>query len=403
MADSSTRTYTARWIFPGTSEPLERGTLTVAGERIVAVEPHGQRRPDIDLGRVAILPGFVNAHVHLDLTGMRGLCPPSPDFTGWLRQVIQHRIRRTPAQVQADIADGIAECLRFGVTAVGDISAAGASWDALAASPLHAVVFFEMLGLTPERAAQSLQSFDAWHANHLTRDGDRVVAGVSPHAPYSVHRDLFAAAAKTALPLATHLAETMEELQLLRSKSGPFVDFLRDLGVWHPQGMFDEVAEILALLRNRPRTLLVHANHLDAALPDPRCHTVVYCPRTHAAFGHPRHPLPELVRRGVPVALGTDGLASNPDLDLLAEARFVHRHYPEIDGPTLLRMLTLHGARALGMEGGIGALSQKMEANFVVLPLPAGDNCEPHEQVFGSPLPADKTMVRGEWAKPAFA
>jgi cytosine/adenosine deaminase-related metal-dependent hydrolase len=403
MADSSTRTYAARWIFPVTSEPLANGTLTVQGKRIVAVEPHGRRRADIDLGDVAVVPGFVNAHVHLDLTGMRGVCPPSSDFTGWLRQVIQHRIRRSPAQVQADIADGIAESLQFGVVAVGDIAAAGVSWNLLADSPLRAVVFHEMLGLTPERAVQSLQSFDTWHAEHATQIGARVVAGISPHAPYSVHRDLFAAAAKTTLPLATHLAETCDELELLRHRTGPFVDFLKELGVWQPEGLVHDPADIVALHFGRPRTLLVHANHLDPALPDPRCHTVVFCPRTHAAFGHPRHPLPELLRRGVPVALGTDGLASNPDLDLLAEARFVRRHYPEIDGPTLLRMLTLHGAVALGMDGAVGALSAKMEANFVVLPLAKGDNTEPHTRLFDSALPVENVMIRGEWAKPAVA
>lgn len=403
MADSSTRTYTARWIFPVTSEPLEQGTLTVQGEQIIAVEPHGQRRADVDLGNVAILPGFVNAHIHLDLTGMRGLCPPSSDFTGWLRQVIQHRIRRTPEQVQADIADGIAESLRFGVVAVGDIAAAGVSWNLLADSPLLAVVFHELLGLPPERAAQSLQSFDAWHADHTSNVTGRVVPGISPHAPYSVHRDLYAAAAKKPLPLATHLAETTDELELLSSRTGPLVDFLKDLGVWHPDGLLHDPADIVALHRDRPRTLFVHANHLDPTLPDPRCHTVVFCPRTHAAFGHPRHPLPELVRRGVPVALGTDGLASNPDLDLLAEARFVRRHYPEIDGAMLLRMLTLQGAVALGMNGAAGSLSPKMEANFVVLPLPKKDNAEPHARLFDSALTVENVMIRGIWAKPAVA
>src|SRR5436309_3116979 len=84
-------TLIARWVFPADAPPLERGTVTIHGERIVAVEPRGKRTPDHDLGNVALLPGLVNAHTHLDLSGLRGKCPPTSDFVGWLRGVIGHR------------------------------------------------------------------------------------------------------------------------------------------------------------------------------------------------------------------------------------------------------------------------------------------------------------------------
>ena len=144
---------TARWVFPVDGPPIERGVVTVLGERIDAVDPPGKRTPDIDLGNAAILPGLVNAHTHLDLSGLRGKCPPSPDFVGWLRQVIAHRRTTTPEQTEADIRAGLAECLRFGTTVVGDIASGGASWDALAEAPLWAVVYFELLGLSQDRAA----------------------------------------------------------------------------------------------------------------------------------------------------------------------------------------------------------------------------------------------------------
>src|ERR1043166_2942489 len=117
----ATTTLTARWLFPVDQPPLPRGTITIRADRIVAVEPHGRTKPDIDLGDVAIVPGFVNAHTHLDLTGARGQCPPTTDFTKWLRQVITFRRGRNSKQVQADIAAGIAECLRYGTTLIGDI------------------------------------------------------------------------------------------------------------------------------------------------------------------------------------------------------------------------------------------------------------------------------------------
>src|SRR5947208_1596350 len=120
-----TWTLTARWLFPVSAPPLEGGVLTLAGERIVAVESHG--RADLDLGDCAILPGLVNAHVHLDLSGLRGAVPFTGDFTDWLRAVIRHRRARTPAQIEADVRAGLAESLRAGVTLLGDISGGGLS------------------------------------------------------------------------------------------------------------------------------------------------------------------------------------------------------------------------------------------------------------------------------------
>src|SRR4051794_28477954 len=94
---------TARWLFPAAAPPLERGVLVLDGDRVHAVEPHGARIPDLDFGNAAILPGLVNAHTHLDLTGMRDLAPPSPDFPAWLQQVVAHRRARTPAEIAGDI------------------------------------------------------------------------------------------------------------------------------------------------------------------------------------------------------------------------------------------------------------------------------------------------------------
>src|SRR5437879_3832538 len=109
-------TATARWIFPADRPPLERGTITIRDDRILAVEPAGGVSSDVDFGNAAILPGLVNAHTHLDLSGLRGKCPPREDFTAWLRAVIRHRRGMTPEQVASDISAGLDECLRFGTT-----------------------------------------------------------------------------------------------------------------------------------------------------------------------------------------------------------------------------------------------------------------------------------------------
>ena len=187
--------------------------------------------------------------------------------------------------------------------------------------------------------------------------------GLSPHAPYSVSSTLFQQAGELAsvlnLPLAIHVAETLAERELIQSHTGPFVAFLQELGVWDEAQL---VGDLSFGPRNAdeqwssdpPRTLFIHGNYLDVnAAPDHRS-SIVYCPRTHAYFNHPSHPFREILAKSVRVALGTDSLASNPDLDLLAEARFIHHRYPEFSCSTLLWMATLAGTGSawLGRRDG---------------------------------------------------
>src|SRR5690242_14104911 len=106
--ESQAWTLTSRWVFPVDGPPLEHGTVTIGGERLLAIEAHLRRTPDLDLGNVAVLPGFVNAHTHLDLSDLRGKTTPEPDFTQWLRSVIAHRRGQTPEDIRAAISAGIA-------------------------------------------------------------------------------------------------------------------------------------------------------------------------------------------------------------------------------------------------------------------------------------------------------
>jgi cytosine/adenosine deaminase-related metal-dependent hydrolase len=392
-------TLRARWVFPADAQPFRDGRVTVQGQTIRGVAAEGPA--DLDLGNVALLPGLVNANAHLDLGMLRGTCPPTPDLPAWLRCVIAGRRAATAEQVQQAIADGIAECLRFGTTLLGDISSGGASWALLSAAPLRSVVFYELLGLPRGRADVAGQAAIDWLRE--CPPSDRCHRGLSPHAPYSVRRDLYIRAARWAragLPLATHLAESQAELQLLREHTGPFAAFLKELGVWAPDGLVSGPAEVLELCREVETVLLVHGNYLPADAPIAPGQTIVYCPRTHAAFGHAPHSLPALLDRGVCVALGTDSLASNPDLDMLAEARFVHARYPEVAGDALLRMLTLDGACALARGDETGSLTPGKSADLVVLPLPDAEPADPHTLLWESVLQVHALLWRGKWLQP---
>jgi cytosine/adenosine deaminase-related metal-dependent hydrolase len=393
-------TLTAHWIIPVDGPPLERGTITIAGERIVAVEPQGQRAADRDLGNVAILPGFVNAHTHLDLSGLRGQIPPTADFTAWLRTVIEHRRGQTPEQIEADIRTGLNESLQYGTTLLADIAAAGQSWAVLKEEPARAVVFYELLGLPLPRAEESLAIARAWLEQTAPTATCR--PGLSPHAPYSVRDWLFGQAAKLAsqlrLPLTTHLGETTAEYELLQNHRGSLVEFLSEVGVWDAEGLVSFPEEVCFLYQDRslPR-LFAHANYADATLLALTQSSVVYCPRTHAAFKHSRHPFREFLSRGIRVALGTDSLASNPDLDVLAEARFLHEHYDDVPTETVLRMATLRGAQVLGWADETGSLTPGKSADLVVLPLPDEEKADPYALVLQSSQKVRSVLCRGRW------
>lgn len=397
----SSVTLTARWIFPVSEPPLERGTVTISGPVIRSVEPFGLRHADLDLGNVAILPGLVNAHTHLDLTGLKGRLEPNQAFVPWLRSVVRHRRGLSPQQAIKDIQSGVAESVRHGTTLMGDISSLGWSWPVLAASPLRAVVFYELVGLPKDRAELAAIQAVNW-LNELPA-ALNCRPGLSPHAPYSVRASLFEEAFRLAsdrkIPLAAHLAETIEELELLEHRRGPFVDFLSELGVWDPDGLVKNLEDVVRQAGQLSEFLIVHGNYLTPyQFKDVTGKaTVVYCPRTHAAFSHAPHPFRIILACGGHVALGTDSLASNPDLDILAEARFLRITYPDFPGDQLLRMLTLSGAEALGWDQETGSLVPGKSADLVVLPLPLKEAKDPYDLIFESSFSPSKVMWRGSW------
>lgn len=404
---SNSQTLSARWVFPVSGPPLEGGTVTFCGDTIEAVEPHGVYAPDEDLGNVAIIPGLVNVHTHLDLSGARGRIPPTdPEhFTDWLRAVIAYRRGRTPEQVQADVRAGLAECLRAGTTLVGDITSGGACWEAVASAATRAVLFWEVIGLTQERFQPTLHDFGLKAGLAWDHEAPPAVYpatplcrwAVSPHAPYSVNHE-YACAQLIMGNAAIHLAESPGEVELLLSRTGPFVAFLQELGVWSPSAFTAGLTDFVpGHLRTGPPVLYVHCNYTPPELPFSPGHTVVYCPRTHAAFGHPPHPFRGMLARGVRVCLATDSLASNPDLDVLAEARFVHARAPDIPANLLLRMVTLAGAEALGWADQCGSLEMGKSADLVAVPLPAGSAADPHELLLGGDCGPRRTLFRGRW------
>ena len=230
--------------------------------------------------------------------------------------------------------------------------------------------------------------------------------GLSPHAPYSVHprllEQLVALAARRKAPVTTHLAETEQELQLLREGRGELVDFLTDLGAWR-QGVIARSTRPLDYLRalsSLERVLVAHGNYLDdeeldflAAHPHM---ALVYCPRTHAYFGHADHPWQKLSSRGGLVAIGTDGRGSNPDLSVWNELCFLHTKFPACDPALLLRMGTLNGARALGWEARFGTLEPGKAATLAVIRLGEVGVDDPYAALFSPASRVEGLLTVGD-------
>lgn len=378
----------ARWVFPVDVEPIENGIVEVSHGKIAGISAAGDPRA-IDLGNTALLPGLVNAHTHLELSDLDAPLEPRTPFSDWLESVIAHRRRRATdgIDVAAAVRAGCAESLSTGTTLVGDI--VSSEWEAgwLPDARPGTIAFLELLGLTPERIAPQLEAA----RRHLRTEIDsvpEVIRGLSPHAPYSVHPELFHRlvdlASQSRAPLAMHLAETRAELELLADGTGPFVAFLSRLGAWRPDAIPSgtQIIDYLRPMARLDRALVVHGNYLAASeirfLAQAPGISVVYCPRTHAFFGHEPHPWQTLLTTGINVALGTDSRASNPDLNLWNEILFLREAFPDVSPATLLELGTRRGARALGREEHLGTLTPGKRADLTLVSLPENDPGDPY-------------------------
>jgi cytosine/adenosine deaminase-related metal-dependent hydrolase len=355
---------------------------------IIAVGPTPALRrahPDAaerELGDAIILPGLINAHTHLELTSL-GQLPKPGSFVDWILELRERLGPVTDIEtfVQGSVRAGVAQCLRFGVTAVGDVTLNPAiSRPILAAAAMRGVSFGEVLGMAG-RAGQTEMRIAA--AIDRTSDTSDFRSGIEPHAPYSLdltgYRRCLEVARDLKLPLATHLAETPNEAEFLADHGGEFRRLWEILGAWsndvsRAAGGPIRVMQRIGLL-DYP-TLLAHVNYPDDDELDVLARgraSVVYCPRTHEYFGHRPHRFAEMLARGINVAIGTDSTASSPDLNVVEDVRLVHAKHLELDVELLWSMITTRAARALGMEQRCGRLLPGMLADLCVFAVTSDD------------------------------
>ncbi len=399
------RVLSADWVLPIEGLPIEGGAILIEDGRIAAVGTAEDLGEGTRYDDAVIVPGFVNAHSHLEYAVYGGFGDGLGDFAEWITLHIQRKAR-IGWDEYVDVAKfGAAQCLASGVTTVGDCSYSGATAVACAELGLRATVYIEVFGSDP---AQALEHF----AGIRDRAGDafssRVRPGVSPHAPYSVSIELYEACAELGLPTATHISESNSEVAYLLTGAGAWGGY-KDLLVAPPGKTGTHLLAEHDLLG--PNVVAAHCVVLDEDEIGLLASTgtgVAHCPRSNAALGCGVAPLAELRAAGARVGVGTDSPASAPSFDFFEELRNVvlsaraRAARPDVlSAREALELGTLGSARALGLDGEIGSLIPGKRADLAVVSL-EGSAYLPWEDpagavVFGgSPDRVIATYVDGE-------
>lgn len=366
------RTLAADWVVPVDGDPIPQGAVVIGDDgRIQAVGPAAELGADERFPGAVILPGLVNAHSHIEYATYAGF-GDGLSFAPWIAMHIERKSRLDAEEMLAIARLGAAECLRSGVTTVGDCSFAGATAPACAELGLRAIVYLEVFG-GPDAIERQFEPARERIADSLST---RVLLGISPHAPYTVTPELFEAAAGLGLPVATHLAESADEAAYLRDGGGAWSALAAYLVPPLGRSGIRALAERGVLGERLVAAHCVTADEEEIALLAAHDVAVAHCPRSNAQLGCGVAPLQALRAAGLRVAIATDSPASTPSLDLFEEMRVAlwlqraHSADPTaLTAADALFLATLGGAQALGLDAEVGSLAPGKWADLTVLSL----------------------------------
>jgi aminodeoxyfutalosine deaminase len=407
----------ARSVLPVSGPFLENGAVAIGQGRIQAVgawadvrRAHGGKA--VDLGERLLLPGLVNAHCHLDYTGLRGLLRPPKSFPEWIKALVALKAGWSYSEFAQSWLEGAHMLVQTGVTTVADMEAVPELLpEVWTATPLRVISFLELLNVRSWHSARQILLQAEAKLNALPPTQERL--GLSPHAPYSTSPELLALAALSARRhgwlLASHVAESREEFDMFTRRQGALQDWL---GPQRDAAAGPRESPVRWLARQGllgPDFLAAHVNYLapgDASLLAAHHASVVHCPQSHAFFRHQRFPFRELAEQHLNLCLGTDSLASLsawshglPCLNLFSEMRAFAANEPEVSAETIVRMATVNGARALGLDQQIGELTPGASADLIAIPAPP-PRTDPYEAVLNHEGDVAASMIRGQWALP---
>ena len=358
----------ASWVYPVSAEPLRNGIVAVSDDGTITDVWTAQQGEALNIKGIkfydgVLVPGLVNTHCHLELSHLAGKIPEHTGLQGFVQRVMQ---QRQASEIEIEEAMELADQQMYGngIVATGDISNQIYSKGVKLKSKIYYHTFVEAMGFNPGRAGEIIEKAIE------TRDGFLPLrATIVPHAPYSVSAELFEEIKKTSgtgeESVSIHNQETLDENLFFESKQGHFLklyEFLGlDIGFFEAKGK-TSLQSYLPFLSGEARTLLVHntfTSKQDVVFAQQQ-HQRLYwclCPGANLYIEN-RLPDVALLRdAGVTITLGTDSLASNHQLNILAEMK-VLQELKEIPFEELLQWATLNGAAFLGVEAQFGSFEK---------------------------------------------
>lgn len=374
--------YKARWIYPVSTPALENGIVAVSQGKIVFLGKEGPLTPKgsgrtIDLGEGVIFPALINAHTHLDLSALQGRLMSGKGFLEWVRGLLSLRLSLSGDERLMGVQKAFRELHQTGTIAVGDWLGPSRPGHWQQSRGLMGGIFCEVIGFSD--STLSLPEVPALNSAIGNRQSAIEWLSLGAHAPHTTSPTILQEAKswtkERVLPLSIHVAESIEEEEFLLTGHGPWREFLVERGKWSEDWIAPGVSPVayldsLGVLDEK--TLCVHltrANKEDIQLLIKKQSRSVICPRSNYFISRSLPPLPEMLRIGMTPALGTDSLASNQDLNLWEEMAFLGRSFPDIAPEDILKMPTLHAARALDLERKLGSLSIGKMAEMLFVPL----------------------------------
>jgi cytosine/adenosine deaminase-related metal-dependent hydrolase len=409
------RVWRSGWVVTAAGPPIRDGAVAARGGVLTHVGPAAAVReanPDLpveDRGAQVIAPGFVDAHCHLEWSLLDDLLPPER-FGAWLGGMLRVRARMQPEDHAAAAAFGALRALEAGTTTLADSGPTGAGAAAMAAAGLRGLVHLEAFGRETGAAARDAAARVAEQVAGLdAAAGPRARAGVSPHAPYTVGPDLWAALrAQPALDgrsWATHLAESPDEERLLSTGDGPLAELFARAGLepgrWEGADDASPAARVAAAGVVAPGLIAAHCVRLGPGDPAALASLgvgVAHCPRSNVHLLCGRAPIEALRAAGVAIGLGTDSPASGGDYDMRGEARAcrdAHAGVVALGDDDLLRLVTIDAARAIGLAGEVGSLEPGKRADLIAV-RPARAGADPAAAVLDPGGSVRLAVVDGE-------
>lgn len=360
------RVVSARWVIPIERPPLAGGAIALEDDGTIrAVGPRAEVRADFpgapeEQAQGVLMPGLVNAHSHLELSALAGAVPGGQGVVPWTRRLMKCVVETAHETRQQAALDAAAAAVRLGTAAIGDVGNSLDGVPAIAEAGLSGMLFHELVGSRETATGDALADAGREHAQLAARWPTALGYVPAPHAPYSVGpqlmRRIFAAAAATGHATSVHVAEDADEIALLRDCTGRWPDVLRAMGIDPTtrspgRSPVAYLAELGAFGGPKPPLLvhMVHADARDRQLARDAGATVVLCPRSNLHIGGRLADVPRLLEDGVSLAVGTDSLASSPDLSLWGELAVLAAHFPSVPAAQWLEAATRTGARALGL------------------------------------------------------